>query len=77
MSFNFTNKVVILVDEGINSGLRMIAGLRQVWQFSPHKLIVATPVINKQVLTKIALETDGLIFLQAPDNFINIQQWYL
>jgi predicted phosphoribosyltransferase len=60
------NKIAILVDDGIATGLTMLAAIKELRRYTPKKLIVAVPVsptdsteiIKKQVDEFICLDID-------------------
>ena len=70
------NRLVVLVDEGVASGDTMISVARHIWGFEPRKLVVAVPVVSRGALEKLEKEVDGVYFLQAPEDFYEVSQWY-
>lgn len=69
-------KTVILVDDGIASGATMKAAIAVVRTFNPKEVIVAVPVIAKEVLEEIKQKVDTLIYLEAPEMFFSLDQFY-
>ncbi len=66
---NLVNKVVILVDDGIATGLTLKAALLEVKQAKPKKLIVATAVAPKSTADSIKNEVDAFVALTIdPDS---------
>ena len=76
LSLNLEEKVVILVDDGVATGETMIAAVREVFLYHPHKVVVAVPVIAKDSLARLEQEADAVVFLQAPADFFAVGQWY-
>lgn len=74
--FDLKNKTVILVDDGVATGATMMAAVQIVRQQSPKKLVVAVPVIAKDSLAKIQSLADEVIYLEAPDLFFSVGQFY-
>jgi len=70
------NKIVILTDDGVATGATMAAAVEVVRQQNPKKIIVAVPVIAKDSLEKIAALADEVVYLQAPELFFAVGQFY-
>lgn len=74
--FDFKGKAVVLIDDGIATGATVMAAIEIVRQGNPSKIIVATPVIAKDTLSKIEKLADEVIYLQAPSLFFAVGQFY-
>lgn len=70
------NKIVIIVDDGAATGETMIAAAREVWNQQPRKVIVAVPVLSQEALEKLEKEVDEVFFLEAPEMFFSVGQFY-
>ena len=70
------NKAVILTDDGVATGATMMAAIKLIRQQNPKKIIVAVPVIAKDTLQKIAQLSDEVVYLQAPELFFSVGQFY-
>jgi len=70
------NKTVILTDDGVATGVTMLAAIDIVRQQDPKKIIVAVPVIAKDSLAKIEQLADEVVYLEAPDQFFAVGQFY-
>lgn len=70
------NKIVILVDDGIATGLTMQAAIESIHQQKPKQLIVAVPVAPPDTVAKLRSQVDNLIVLDQPDNFMAVGQFY-
>lgn len=63
------SKTVILVDDGIASGITMLAAVQFIRKKKPLKIIVATPVASGGAVKMIEPEVDQLICLhKEPEN---------
>lgn len=64
-----TGKSVIIVDDGIATGLTMELAVRKVLQDRPEKIVVALPVASADALSRIGGKVDEIIVLQDPEMF--------
>ena len=64
------NKIAILVDDGIATGLSMFLAIKEIKKNQPQKIIVAIPVIPDDTLLKLRREVDDVIYLEAPKLFL-------
>ncbi|MES2218748.1 MAG: phosphoribosyltransferase [Pseudomonadota bacterium] len=65
---NVKDKIVILVDDGVATGATIRAAIQALRRLHPAFIIVAVPVIEKSIFSKLALLADKVIFLSKPDN---------
>lgn len=70
------NRTVIIVDDGAATGETMIAAAREVWNHQPKKVIAAVPVISRDALEKLEKEVDEVIYLNSPELFFAVGQFY-
>jgi len=73
---NLENKTVIIVDDGIATGLTMRAAIKSVKEKKAKKVIVAVPVSAKDSLDIIQKEADEVIYLDAPLFFGAVGAFY-
>ena len=73
-----TNKIVILVDDGVATGNTLISSIKLIQQQKPAKIIVAVPVASKSALKRIQelVTIENTICLYAPANFHAVGQFY-
>jgi putative phosphoribosyl transferase len=71
-----TNKVVILVDDGIATGSSVRAALRGVRRQRPAKIILATPVAPPESLDALRDDADEIVCLRTPSDFFAVGQFY-
>ncbi len=69
-------RIVILVDDGIATGATAIAAIKWIRKHDPKKIIVAVPVIAADILDKLRREADDVIYLNVPELFFGIGQFY-
>lgn len=65
----FTGKTVILVDDGIATGFTVLAAIDEIKQQNPKKLILAVPVLPKEMVTLLSEKVDELVVLTIPDYY--------
>jgi len=63
-------KIVILVDDGIATGLTIRAAIKAIRQKNPKKLIVAVPVAPHETVTELRKETDAVVVLDDTQNYL-------
>ncbi len=71
-----SDRIVIVVDNGIATGATMIAALRAVRARQPAKLIAAAAVVSPQTLRRIAVEADKVVCLEVPVLFYAVGQFF-
>jgi len=73
---NLTNKTILLVDDGVATGATLQVALEIIRQANPQKIIVATPIISKDALANLAKNADQVVYLEAPELFFAVGQFY-
>jgi putative phosphoribosyl transferase len=75
----FTNKTVILVDDGIATGYTLESAIELVRQHRPKKIVVATPVAAKDAVTRLQELPDvhEVVCLLVPFDFRAVGQFYI
>jgi putative phosphoribosyl transferase len=69
-------KIVILVDDGLATGVTAQAAIRSLKLGQPKKLILAVPVCAQDTADIVAKEVDELICLYYPRDFTAVGVWY-
>lgn len=69
-------KTVILVDDGIATGASTRAAITALRKLEPARIVVAAPVIPASTCGRLRREVDDLIYLDAPETFYAIGQFY-
>lgn len=70
------NKTVILVDDGIATGLTMIAAIKEAKLQNPKFIILAVPVASPDTVKKFKKMADELVILKTPEYFSAVGQFY-
>lgn len=73
---NLTNKKVVLVDDGIATGLTMLAAIRAIKFQRPEELILAVPVAPPDTVDWLQEEVDQVVCLVYPEPFGAVGQFY-
>ena len=74
---DLTDRVVILVDDGLATGSTMRAAARAVRARHPSRVVIAVPVGAPQTCSEVAAAADELICARMPEPFSAVGQWYL
>ena len=69
-------KTVILVDEGVATGARMLAAVQAVRKQGARRIVVAVPVGAIQSLVRLRSVADQVICLVEPKLFFSVSHWY-
>jgi putative phosphoribosyl transferase len=69
-------RTVVLVDDGIATGVTARAALRSLRARGPARLILATPVASRTALDRLRTETDEEVALLVPQRFGAVSRWY-
>lgn len=70
------NANVLLVDEGLNTGLTMMACIKSVINMKAKSICVAVPVLPEVTVHDIESIADDLYYVEAPAHFISIDFYY-
>lgn len=71
-----TNRVVIVVDDGLATGATMVAALTATRRSQPARLVCATPVASPEALALVKPLVDETICLSVPPLFQAVGQFY-
>ncbi|MBZ0185742.1 MAG: hypothetical protein K8F91_05765, partial [Candidatus Obscuribacterales bacterium] len=71
------NKLVILVDDGVATGMTAIAAIETAKQRGAKRTILAAPVMSKESYKELSAYADQIVSLVVPDNFMCVGQYYL
>ncbi|MFC4002358.1 phosphoribosyltransferase [Prauserella oleivorans] len=67
---------LIVVDDGLATGVTATAALRALRQESPRRLILAAPVCAAQAVAGLRAEADAVVCACEPADFRAVGQWY-
>lgn len=68
--------LVILVDDGIATGLTMHAAVTALQPHQPQKIIIATPVAAQKTIRQLETLVDEITCLVTPKSFSAVGFWY-
>lgn len=73
---DLSGKTVIIVDDGLATGVTAGAAVLAVKQMIPEKIILAVPVSPQDTANKFREEVDEFICLSEPPDFFAVGQYY-
>jgi predicted phosphoribosyltransferase len=62
-------KIAIIVDDGLATGLTMLAAIHEIRKRGPKKIIVAVPVAAAETANTLRSEVDDLVVLHIPEGW--------
>lgn len=68
-SISAKGKIAIIVDDGIATGLTIKAAIKEIKQQNPKQVIVAVPVLPKDIASELKSQVNGLVALEIPEEF--------
>jgi putative phosphoribosyl transferase len=69
-------RAVIVVDDGVATGMTMQAALRSVRRLAPARLVAAAPVAAREAVAMLRREADHVVCLSAPLRFLSVGSFY-
>jgi putative phosphoribosyl transferase len=73
---NLKNSNVLLVDEGLNTGLTMMACIKTALKAGAKSVCVAVPILPSSIVLDLESITDDLYFIKSIDHFVSIDFYY-
>jgi len=70
------NRTVIVVDDGVATGMTAIAAERSLRNRGAGKIILAAPVIAYETMQRLENEYDAIVTIKAPFDFLAVGQFY-
>jgi putative phosphoribosyl transferase len=67
---------VVVVDDGLATGLTALAAIKYVRRLKPRTLVLAVPVSPEETLDTLGRYTDGVVCVLKPFPFYAVGQWY-
>ncbi len=61
-------KIALIVDDGVATGLTMQAGILELRDRNPKKIIVVVPVVPRSTATRLKNMADDLVAVEIPDD---------
>jgi len=71
-----SEKIIILVDDGIATGATMQAAIASLKQRHVRKIIVASPVAPHSVVLSLRRVADDVVTVLTPEDFGGVGRWY-
>jgi putative phosphoribosyl transferase len=69
-------RIVIVVDDGLATGLTMTGALSALRISGPRRLIIAVPVASINALEDVSRHADEVVCLSSPEHFQSVGQFY-
>ncbi len=73
---NLKNKNVLLVDEGLNTGLTMMACIKTAINLGAKSVSVAVPILPSATVKDVESISDDLYYVKNLDHFITLDIYY-
>lgn len=70
------DRLVILIDDGIATGMTMIAAIKSIQLQKPNTVWICVPVAPRQLLEELRQFCDRLIVLETPCPFVSVSRFY-
>lgn len=71
-----TGRDVIVVDDGLATGVTAVAALRAAREASPRSLTFAAPVGSPEAVERVRREADEVVCVETPRGFTAVGRWY-
>jgi predicted phosphoribosyltransferase len=69
-------RTVIVVDDGLATGLTVLAAVRALRRHDPARIVVAVPVGSDESVSMLAEEVDRVVCLMTPEPLLGVGRWY-
>lgn len=73
---DLSDRTVILVDDGIATGMTARAAIRSVRERGARRVVLAVPVCSAETARELASEVDEIVCLKTPEDLLAIGYWY-
>lgn len=71
-----SGRTVIIVDDGLATGLTDLAAVRTLRKRGAGAIIVAVPVGSSEAVSMLAKEADRIVCLEVPPRLFGVGMWY-
>lgn len=69
-------RTAIVVDDGLATGLTVLAAVRALRRRDPARIVVAVPVGSDESASMLAEEVDRVVCLMTPEPLLGVGRWY-
>jgi predicted phosphoribosyltransferase len=69
-------RTLVLVDDGLGTGLPMFAAVQAARDEGPERIVVAVPVAAPDVCDALRFRADAAVCLHTPATFASVGDWY-
>ena len=69
-------RTVVIVDDGLATGLTDLAAVRALRKRGAHRIVVAVPVGSSEAVSMLAEEADRVVCLMIPRRLFGVGRWY-
>jgi predicted phosphoribosyltransferase len=76
LPLDLANRTVILVDDGLATGITALAAARYVKSLGASYVVFAAPVCSRPGSQMLEEEVDEVVCLQMPELFFAVGMWY-
>lgn len=70
------NQIVLLVDEGTETGLKFVTALKAILAMKPKAIYIAVPILPSDVLEFLEPFADSIFFLHKIDDYVETSLYY-
>lgn len=73
---NVEGRCVVVVDDGLATGLSDLAAVRSLRRQGAAEIVVAAPVASRQAMAMLSEEADHVVAALVPDPMMGVGMWY-
>lgn len=73
---SMTQKMAIIVDDGLATGSTVTAAIKYLKKKGAAKIIVAVPIAAASSAKQLRGKVDALVILEEPEDLVSVGQWY-
>lgn len=76
VQYSYENQCIILVDDGVATGMTTLAAIKSIKKQKPAMLVLAVPVISIEAYNEISKQVDKIETLKIPEYFMAVGNHY-
>jgi len=73
---NITNKIILLLDEGSETGVKLTTALKSVLNLNPKAVYIAAPILPTTVIENLEPFADEIFFAYNIDDYVQTSLYY-